>query len=134
LIFALLAIKTGALRTEYADRLVQLGVDNTQRGSGQLFWAGVMGGWLIALVAWTVTAGRESIGELSITWLLTFVVGIAHFAHCIAGSGEVLSAVVHGSLPWHEYLRWISFTTVGNILGGVFLVSLLNYGQVHADA
>src|SRR3954471_8653943 len=28
LIFALLAIRTGALRTEYADRLVQLGVDN----------------------------------------------------------------------------------------------------------
>jgi formate-nitrite transporter family protein len=62
------------------------------------------------------------------------VVGIAHFSHCIAGSCEVFSAVLFGSVPAHEYLRWIAFVTLGNTLGGVVLVSLLNFGQVHADA
>jgi formate/nitrite transporter FocA (FNT family) len=133
-LFALLVMKTGALRADFAAHLAQLGVEATQRTSGELFWSGVMGGWLIALVAWNVTAARESIGELSITWLLTFVVGISHFAHCIAGSCEVFSAVLFRAVPAHEYLRWIVAATLGNILGGVVLVSLLNFGQVHADA
>ncbi len=133
LVFALLAVKSGGFRTEYVDALSQLGVKATQHGNVQLFWSGVFGGWLIALVAWSVTAARESIGELVMTWLLTFAVGVGHFAHCIAGSCEVLSAVVHGALPAMEYLRWITFATLGNIAGGVILVSLLNYGQVHSE-
>ena len=86
--------------------------------------------WLIALVAWTVTASHWTIGQMAIVYLLTFVVGIGHFAHCIAGSGEILSAVVAGTVPVADYLRWLAPATMGNICGGVLIVSLLNYGQV----
>jgi formate/nitrite transporter FocA (FNT family) len=30
------------------------------------------------------------------------------------------------------YLHWLLFATLGNIVGGVTIVSLLNYGQVKA--
>jgi len=66
-------------------------------------------------------------------WLLTFVVGIGHFSHCIASSGEILSAVLHGDVTGGAYLRWLLLATLGNIVGGVVIVSGLNYGQVSED-
>jgi len=81
-------------------------------------------------VAWTVTASQWTIGQLAMVWLLTFVVGIAKLSHCIATSGEILSAVVAGTMEMSTYLHWLLFATLGNILGGVVIVSMLNYGQV----
>jgi formate/nitrite transporter FocA (FNT family) len=63
-------------------------------------------------------------------WLLTFVVGVGKFSHCIATSGEILSGVVAGAVLPSTFLRWLAVATSGNIVGGVVIVSLLNYGQV----
>jgi len=35
-----------------------------------------------------------------------------------------------GMLPLSAYFHWIFPVIMGNICGGVFIVSLLNYGQV----
>lgn len=132
-LFSLLAIRTAALRPEIASHLVRLGTDAVNSSSSYFFWSGIIGGWLIALVAWVVTASHWTIGQLVMVWLLTFVVGVGRFAHCIATSGEILSAVVAGALPLGAYLYWLLLATLGNIVGGVFIVSLLNYGQVRLE-
>jgi formate/nitrite transporter FocA (FNT family) len=130
LLFALLMMKTSAVRPEIISQLLRLGIEAAHGSASQLFWSGVIGGWLIALTAWTVTASHWTIGQLVMVWLLTFVVGVGKFAHCIATSTAILSVVVSGGMPLMGYLRWIIPATLGNIFGGVFLVSLLNYGQV----
>jgi formate/nitrite transporter FocA (FNT family) len=38
--------------------------------------------------------------------------------------------VVGGRLAAGAYLYWLLLATLGNIVGGVAMVSLLNYGQV----
>jgi formate/nitrite transporter FocA (FNT family) len=109
---------------------VQLGVSASQGNFDHIFWSGVMGGWMIALVAWVVTASHWTIGQVVMIWLLTFIVGVGRFAHCIATSGEILSATIAVSLPAVSYLHWILPAALGNIVGGVGLVRVLNYGQV----
>lgn len=133
MIFAGLAAKSTALRPDILSQLVKLGVEASSSGAGHFFWSGVIGGWLIALVAWTVTASHWTIGQLAVIYLFTFLVGAGRFGHCIAGSGEILAAVAKGAIPALSYLHWIIPTTLGNICGGVFIVSLLNYGQVRAQ-
>lgn len=128
--FAALAILTSALPANIHNELVQLGVAGSQSTPGHIFWSGVIGGWIIALVAWMVTASHWTIGQIAVVWLLTFVVGIGHFAHCIASSGEIMSAVFAGQIPFLHYLHWLALATSGNIVGGVFIVTLLNFGQV----
>lgn len=130
LFFALLAIRTGALPPEISSQLVTLGVSSMTGAASHFFWSGIVGGWLIALVAWMVTASQWTIGQVMMIWLLAFVVGIGKFAHCIASSGEILAAVVAGAASADAYLRWLLFATLGNITGGVVIVSVLNYGQV----
>ena len=128
--FAALAIASGALKQEIASSLVELGKAALSQPNSRVFFGGIIGGWLIALVAWVVTASHWTIGQVVMVWLLTFVVGIGHFAHCIATSGEILATVISGAASAGSYLHWLLLATLGNIAGGVIIVSLLNYGQV----
>jgi formate/nitrite transporter FocA (FNT family) len=130
--FAALAIRTDALRQDIHANLIQLGVAAVQGTNAHIFWSGVVGGWMIALVAWLVTASHWTIGQLAVIWLLAFVVGIGHFAHCIASTGEIMSAVFAGAVAFSRYLQWLAFATAGNICGGVTIVTVLNFGQVKA--
>jgi formate/nitrite transporter FocA (FNT family) len=128
--FAALVIHTTALRPEISQKLVGLGFTAAQGTFTHFFWSGVIGGWLIALVAWMVTASHWTIGQVAMIWLLTFIVGVGHFAHCIVTSCEILSAMLAGAVSPGQYLHWLLPATLGNIGGGVFIVSVLNYGQV----
>lgn len=130
--FGLLAMRSGALEPKVAEILARLGLQIAAQTSAHAFWSGVIGGWLIALVAWMVTASHWTIGQIMVIWLLSFVVGLGHFAHCIASSSEIWSAVFAGLVPVNQYFLWLAFATMGNIVGGVVIVSLLNYGQVKA--
>jgi formate/nitrite transporter FocA (FNT family) len=129
-LFAVLAVTLGAVGPEISGQLAELGQRSVQGAAAHFFWSGVVGGWLIALVAWIVTASHWTIGQVVMVWLLTFVVGAGHFAHCIATSGEILSAVLAHAVTPGAYLHWLVPSTLGNIVGGVVIVSLLNYGQV----
>ena len=129
LAFAALAVRTDALQPRYVDSLAAIGVEIANHSLSGIFWSAIIGGWIIALVAWLVSASHSISGSMLLIWLLAFVVGLGHFAHCIASSGEVLSAVLHHQLPAMSYFRWLWPAVLGNIVGGVGLVTLLEYGQ-----
>lgn len=132
-LFALLAARTTALKPDTLHALVQLGTQATLPGWRAIFWSGVVGGWIIAMVAWLVSGSHSITGSVAIIWALTFIVGLGHFAHCIATSGEILAAVLSHSVTASGYFRWLFAATLGNISGGVLLVTLLEYGQVKLD-
>jgi formate/nitrite transporter FocA (FNT family) len=129
-VFALLAVKTGALHPEVARSLVSLGRAAVAGEPAHIFWSGVIGGWIIALMAWIVSGSSQTIGQIAVIWALTVVVGMGQFAHCIASSGEILSAVFSGLIRPATYFTWLLSATSGNIVGGVLFVTLLNFGQV----
>jgi formate-nitrite transporter family protein len=133
-LFAVLAMQTHSLQPKVADELVKLGNAAAAGTFATIFWSGVIGGWIIALVAWMVTASSRTIGQIAVIWALAFVVGVGHFAHCIAGSGEILASVAAGDATLGTYFHWLVAATLGNICGGVFIVSMLNWGQVFAGA
>lgn len=128
--FASLVTATGALRPTTVDELVRLGVQATGRPSLFVFTSAIIGGWLIALMSWLVSGAQRTMGQVAVIWLITFVVGLLHLAHCIASSGYILVAVFRGSVSAGTYAAWLGAATAGNIIGGVIIVSLLNYGQV----
>lgn len=132
--FAALACYTAALKSPILAALVGLGVEASNHPAAAIFWSGVMGGWMIALVAWLVSGSHSITGSVMIIFSLTFVVGLGGFAHCIAGSGEVIAAVMTHRLAWTAYPRWLGLALAGNISGGVLMVTVLEYGQVIGDS
>ncbi|MDW5267020.1 MULTISPECIES: formate/nitrite transporter family protein [Acidobacteriaceae] len=130
LAFAAIAGLTGALHPNVVHALSQLGLEALHRPMETTFWSGVMGGWIIATVAWLVSGSHSITGSVMIIWMLAFVVGLGNFAHCIAASGEILTAVLVGQASLTDFLHWLWLAVAGNICGGVGMVTLLEYGQV----
>ena len=128
--FACLAALTPALGGPVLQQLVGLGMAAASKPTPEVFWSGVVGGWMIATAAWLVSGSHSITGSVMIIWLLTFLVGLGDFAHCIATSGEVLAAVLTGHLGWGAYPHWFWAAVLGNICGGVGMVTLIEYGQV----
>ncbi|MGC2620938.1 MAG: formate/nitrite transporter family protein [Acidobacteriaceae bacterium] len=132
-LFALLAARTKALQPATLHALVEMGATAATPGARHIFWSGVVGGWIIAMVAWLVSGSHSITGSVAVIWVLTFIVGLGHFAHCVATSGEIMAAVLSHGTTWGAYFRWLLPATAGNIAGGVILVTLLEYGQVKAE-
>ena len=130
--FALLAVTANAVPGAVERALVDLGDAAARQSFAHVFASGIMGGWIIALVAWIVAGSHWTIGQVAVIWFLTFIVGIGHFAHSVATSGEVLAWTLDGPGDAGDYFRWLAAAALGNIVGGVGIVTLLNYGQVRA--
>jgi len=130
LAFASLATLTHALSPPVVQSLGQLGFEAANHPAATIFWSAVMGGWIIASVAWLVSASHSITGSVMIIWMLALVVGLGNFAHCIAASGEVFATILVGRAGWTSFPMWFLPAVAGNICGGVGMVTLLEYGQV----
>ena len=87
-------------------------------------------GWLIALMVWLLPASGSA--RLLIIMLLTYV-SLGKLSHVIAGSSEAAFAVSTGGAPWATILRFLVPTLLGNTIGGVPLVAIVNHAQVTSE-
>ncbi|AHG89332.1 formate/nitrite transporter [Gemmatirosa kalamazoonensis] len=95
-----------------------------------IFLRAIYAGWLVALMVWLLP-GAES-ARLAAIVVPTYLIALAHFAHSIAGSVDVFYLVLGAQASWGDYIHFFVPTLLGNVLGGVTLVALLNHGQVKA--
>lgn len=130
-IFAWSLAFTGVLKPEFHDALRSLSAEAAAPGFGVALLRGIFAGWLIAMVVWMLAAIET--GKVAIIVILTYIVGLAGLTHVIAGSVEVLYLVMIGAKSWFAYLGgYMLPALIGNIIGGVSLVSALNHAQVVA--
>jgi formate/nitrite transporter FocA (FNT family) len=103
-------------------------------GTGELFWKGLFAGWLVATMVWLGHAIRESAGRILMIWAIVLAIGYGELAHCIVGACEVLLVVFHGGATMTQFaVGFLLPTLLGNTLGGVLLVAMLNYSQISDD-
>ena len=92
----------------------------------------VFAGWLIALMVWLMPAASSArfVVIVAVTWLIA----VAKFSHVIAGSVEAGFAAIQGAIGWGDYLtRFLVPALIGNSIGGVVFVALLNHAQVKEE-
>jgi formate-nitrite transporter family protein len=129
--FAFVFAHGGILGSAASELLLDEVATKMTEGFWEVTLKAVIGGWLVALIAWMVAASQDTISQIFFIWLLVLLIPAAGLAHCIAGSAEVLISVFSGETSWTEYLgRFLLPATLGNTIGGLVLVTLLNYGQV----
>ena len=110
--------------------------DVAQQSVAGSFWpkaiGAVLAGWLIALMIWLLPSARSA--RLFVIMLLTYVVGVGGFSHVIAGSVEAAYAMFVGRASLETYLVGFFLPTIlGNTVGGVALVALLNHAPLAPD-
>jgi formate/nitrite transporter FocA (FNT family) len=97
------------------------------------FWntliGGIFAGWLIALMVWLLPAAESA--RIWIIIIITAFIGLGELSHVIAGSVEALYVVMRGTASWGTYFGgFLIPALLGNIIGGVSLVAMLNHAQV----
>lgn len=102
--------------------------------SGVMLFSAVVAGWLMGLLSWLVVAARDTVSQIVVVWITTFLIGIAGLHHSIAGSVEILMAVFAlGGAQFWDYLRFLGIAVIGNAIGGSVFVAVLKFGHVNAS-
>lgn len=127
--FAALAVFTPGIDRNFVNAIGQAGVGALAHPFSTVFWSAVVAGWLIAMAAWLVSGSHSITGSVMVIWMLTYFIALGDFAHCIATSCDILVAVLGGQAAWSAYGWWLIAAATGNIVGGVVLVTVLEYGQ-----
>ena len=71
--------------------------------------------------------------RVAVIWSLTMLVALGSFDHCIATTVTTFAALFDGGIDLGSLLAWLAPATLGNIAGGVLIVTSINYGQVRKE-
>jgi formate/nitrite transporter FocA (FNT family) len=110
----------------------ELGQHAVEPGFLGVLLKAVFAGWLIALMVWLMPAAGSAkfLVIVAITWLIA----VARFSHVIAGSAEAAFAAFHGAIGAGDYLvGFLLPALIGNSIGGVVFVAMLNHAQVKEE-
>lgn len=121
---------TGVFSPDMADVAYNFGIHFLEMSWADLFWKGVFAGWLVAGMVWLNYAARDMTARFLITFTLIYTVAAAELTHCIVGSSEVLYVVFEGGATFGAFfLDFLVPAVLGNTVGGVLLVAILNFSQ-----
>jgi formate/nitrite transporter FocA (FNT family) len=110
--------------------LGEIARDHLDHSGLTMLVSGVLAGWLMGLLSWLVAAGRETISQIVIVWLVAGAIGFAHLHHVIVGGVQLMMAALAGQdVSAADFGRFLLFVTLGNIVGGSFFVALIKFGQ-----
>lgn len=110
------------------------GAEFVGHGLERSWWAvfnrALFAGWLVAGVVWLDHAARDTISRLILIYVIFYMIATAELYHVITAACEAFYYLLEtdGSLRV-VYEFWLP-VFLGNTIGGVFLVTLVNYAQV----
>jgi len=134
-IIALVLANTGVLEPEATVVARDIGQHGLAETWGDLFIKGVFAGWLVAGMVWIIHAVRDSITRFLSVFLIMYLIPTVDLYHCIVGACEGLYLVFAGEASLLEVIGGFFLPVlIGNTVGGVLLVALLNYGQTRDRA
>ena len=130
LLFALVAAHTQVVPPDLRPSLDRTAAPVVEGGFLLIFYKGIWAGWLIAGMAWLIASTRDTMAQIAIVFLTTAPIAALEFRHSIAGAVEAFYAALTGLTSWGTALLGFELPALlGNIVGGVVLVAMLNHAQ-----
>lgn len=130
-VFALIVARTPMIDPTLGGALLATARDAVKESGPITLYKAIWAGWLVALMAWLVASTRDTTAQVLLIWLATAPIAGLGFKHSIAGASEAFYLVWLGDISFGTMVtRFEIPALVGNVIGGVVLVALLNYGQV----
>ena len=101
------------------------------------FWTtllrGVVAGWLIALIVWLLPFAETA--RVAVIFVVAYVVGLGQFPQIVTAAVASFYSTTTGVAAWSEAVwEFLVPTLIGNVVGGVVLVAVLNHEQAVAGS
>ncbi|MEO7042721.1 MAG: formate/nitrite transporter family protein [Gemmatimonadaceae bacterium] len=130
-VFGFLLAHTPLVSGPMQQALRGVAMGGTDGGFGLVVFRAIFGGWLIALMAWLVSSTRATGTQVLYIWITTAPIAAFGFRHSIAGAVEAFYLALAGAATWSAMIGgFLIPAIIGNVIGGVVLVAMLNHGQV----
>lgn len=93
--------------------------------------SGLLGGMVITLMTWLLHSTQSMPAKLIAAYALAFALVAGPLGHSIVGSMELFAALISGAdFGYADWLGFVSWTALFNIVGGIGLVTTLRLVQV----
>lgn len=96
---------------------------------GSLVARGILAGGVVAAMVWLTHAVHGSTARVLVVYGLMLLIPVGGLFHVVIGAAEVTFGVVQGLASWSQAAGFVVAVGVGNTIGGIVLVALLNFGQ-----
>lgn len=123
---------------ERAMKALEMGRHSAEASWLEVFYRAIIAGWVVAAMVWLVHAMRDSVGRALVIYVLMYFIGVGSFYHVITSSVEVFYASFRDPSVdfWSLWPNFVAPVLIGNTLGGIIFVAILNYAQFseHKDS
>ncbi|KAB1197858.1 MULTISPECIES: formate/nitrite transporter family protein [Haloferax] len=121
---------SGVFSPAAADAAVGIGIQGIETPWWDLVFKAMFAGWLVAGLVWLEHAVRDSISRVVLIYLVIYAIPASGLYHIVVSSADVFYLVFTGNVALTTGLwEFVVPVLLGNTIGGVFLVTLINYGQ-----
>jgi formate/nitrite transporter FocA (FNT family) len=95
------------------------------------FLSAIVAGGLMTLLTWFVEGAAESMGvRIVMAWIVGSLIVLGSFNHAIVGQIELVYGMRYGvHVPIGDYLANLGLGIVGNLVGGLGLVTFARFAQ-----
>jgi len=120
------------LTPETRQAMIDVSLHAVELPAMDAFLRGIPAGVLIAALVWIMPQVRAN--SVPVIIIMTWLIAMGGFTHCIAGAVELALAVFRGHVGLIEGFTnfWLPVLT-GNILGGTAVFTAMAWGQVHEE-
>ena len=121
----------GAVPAGTADALVTVAEHLVGRSAVATFASAVLGGALVALLSFMLQAADDTSARITLSFMVGFLLALGPFDHVVVTALHVFFGVLFGSTVGYAGLvEVLAVSTVGNVVGGLGLVTLSHITQV----
>lgn len=126
LVIAGLLYAAGSLGDLPADHALYSGaVHKAHQAAGVIFVKGILANWVVCLAVRLALRCKEDLAKIAVMILVVFIFLYLGFEHSIANMGTFsMSLLGHGELTVSDALFNLTFSTLGNIVGGALFLGL----------
>lgn len=134
----ILGVTLGALTIAYGgifspsavETAISLGQEGIQTGFITTFIKAVFAGLVVAGVVWLDFSFRDSISRLVLIYIAFLAIPLGGLYHIVVSTAEVVFLLAIGEATFiNSLINFLLPVLLGNIFGGVILVTVVNYFQ-----
>jgi formate/nitrite transporter FocA (FNT family) len=95
-----------------------------------LFVSAVLAGMIMTVLTWLMLAIRDAVGKILAIFAAGYVIFATNVSHAIVGASLIFVGFRPAGFAFWQPLVWILIATLGNLVGGVGIVTLFRHVQV----
>ncbi|SEV95892.1 formate/nitrite transporter family protein [Natrinema salifodinae] len=120
----------GVFSPEAAEAARYLGTHGPETAWLDLFFKAAFAGLIVAGVVWVEYAARETVARIVIVYMAFLAIPIGNLFHVVTSFTEMAYVVFIGELSLYVGLvHFVLPVALGNTIGGILLVTVVNYFQ-----